>query len=205
MTKKKQKVLFKRALGMYGRCVLSTVLGFFMWISIGIIATALIPDGETISLAGNLMMNVIALVIQGFLFGTIVCSESWRHGDRDGAQDLFKNRQGDAHFGLKVALVSTSPSWIMYLLLIADKLVGLWSGMLSAYRLANGALYPLMVWTLGNDLKRTIAEVPWSGVLLSALPILITLGIAWAGYYLGYKQVAVMKKLMYKKEKNGLR
>ncbi len=205
MTKKKQKILFKRALGLYGRCVLSTVLGFFMWISIGIIATALIPDGETISLAGNLMMNIIALAIQGFLFGTIVCSESWRHGDRDGAQDMFKNRKGDAHFGLKVALVSTIPSWIMYLLLIADKLVGLWSGMLSAYRLGNGALYPIMVWTLGNDLKRTIAEVAWSGVLLSALPILITLGIAWVGYYLGYKQVAVMKKLMYKKEKNGLR
>lgn len=205
MTKKRQKILLKRAAALYGRCVLSTVLGFFMWISIGIIATALIPDGEKISVAGNLAMNSIALIIQGFLFGTIICSESWRHGDRDGAKDLFKGRQGDPHFGLKVALVATVPSWIAYFLMLADKAFGLWSGMLSAYRLVNGSLYPLIVWTLGNDLKLTIAQVPWVGAILSVLPILITLAIAWVGYYLGYKQVAVMKRIMYKKDQPGRR
>lgn len=192
-----KKELFDRSMALYGRCVLGTVLGIFMWISVAIITTVMIPDNEKLTFAGNLAMNIIALIIQCFLFGTIVCSESWRHGDKDGAQDMFKKRSGDPHFGLKVALIATIPSWIAYFLLIADKLFGLWEPYLSVYRLLNGALYPLMVWTLGFNWQRPLIEVPWVGVILSALPIVVVLVLAWISYYLGYKQVPLMKKLMY--------
>lgn len=196
-----KKKLLERALGLYGRCILSTVLGIFMWLSVAIIVTVLIPDGEKLSFAGNLAMNIIALIIQGFLFSTIVCSEAWRRGDKDGAEAMFKNKHGDAHFGLKVALVATIPSWIAYAVLIAEKIIGFWPPYLMLYRVFNGSLYPLMVWTLGFNWQRPLSAVPWTGVILSVLPILITIVLAWASYYLGYKQVPLMKRLMYKPER----
>ena len=196
-----KKKLFECALGLYGRCILSTVLGIFMWLSVAVLVTVLIPDGETLSFAGNLAMNIIALIIQGFLFSTIVCSEAWRRGDKDGAEALFKNKHGDAHFGLKVALVATIPSWIAYAVLIAEKLIGFWPPYLMLYRVFNGSLYPLMVWTLGFNWQRPLTDVPWAGVILSALPILITIVLAWVSYYLGYKQVPLMKRIMYKPER----
>lgn len=185
---------------LYGRCVLSTVLGLFMWISIGIIASAMIPKGEVITPAGEFVQNVVSLVVAGFLYSVIVCSESWRRGDKDGAQVVFGGKKGDPLFGLKVAAVSVIPSTVAYVLLIADKLVGLWSGYLSAYRLMNGTMYSIMNWTLGKNLQTTIGDVSWVGVILSGLPILITLVMGGLSYYIGYKQVPLAKRLMYKGE-----
>ena len=66
VVKKKTKAeeLMSRALMLYGRCVLSTVLGLFMWISIGIIASAMIPDGEVISPAGEFVQNLTPLYVR---------------------------------------------------------------------------------------------------------------------------------------------
>lgn len=200
MLKKKTKSeeLLSRALMLYGRLVLSTVLGLFMWISIGIIATAMIPKGEVISPAGEFVQNLASLIVAGFLYSTIVCSESWRRGDKDGAQVVFGGKKGDPLFGLKVASIAVIPSIVAYVLLIVDKAVGLWSGYLSAYRLVNGSLYAIMNWTLGKNLQATIGDVSWTGVILSGLPIVITLVLGGVSYYIGYKQVPLAKRLMYK-------
>lgn len=198
MKKKTKNELLSRALMLYGRCVLSTVLGLFMWISIGIIASAMIPKGEVITSAGEFVQNFAALVVAGFLYSVIVCSESWRRGDKDGAQVVFGGKKGDPLFGLKVAAVSVIPSTIAYVLLLVDKAVGLWSGYLSAYRLMNGTLYSVMNWTLGKNLQATIGDVSWIGVILSGLPIVITLVMGGLSYYIGYKQVPLAKRLMYK-------
>ena len=198
MKKKTKNELLSRALMLYGRCVLSTVLGLFMWISIGIIASAMIPKGEVITSAGEFVQNFAALVVAGFLYSVIVCSESWRRGDKDGAQVVFGGKKGDPLFGLKVTAVSVIPSTIAYVLLLVDKAVGLWSGYLSAYRLMNGTLYSVMNWTLGKNLQATIGDVSWIGVILSGLPIVITLVMGGLSYYIGYKQVPLAKRLMYK-------
>ena len=198
MKKKTKNELLSRALMLYGRCVLSTVLGLFMWISIGIIASAMIPKGEVITSAGEFVQNFAALAVAGFLYSVIVCSESWRRGDKDGAQVVFGGKNGDPLFGLKVAAVSVIPSTIAYVLLLVDKAVGLWSGYLSAYRLMNGTLYSVMNWTLGKNLQATISDVSWIGVILSGLPIVITLVMGGLSYYIGYKQVPLAKRLMYK-------
>lgn len=200
-TKTKMEELLSRALTLYGRLILSTVLGLFMWISIGIIASAMIPKGEVISPAGEFVQNFAALIVAGFLYSTIVCSESWRRGDKDGAEVAFGGKKGDPLFGLKVAAVAVIPSVVAYGLLIVDKAVGLWSGYLAAYRIMNGSLFSIMQWTLGKNWQATIGEVSWVGVILSGLPIVITLVMAWASYLIGYKQVPLAKRLMYKGER----
>ena len=194
----KKRNIWERALGLYGRLVLSTVLGIFMWISVSIITTALMPDGTTLTLWNNLAMNVIALIIQGFLFGTIVLSYAWQLGDKDGAKDMFKNRVGDAHFGLKMSLVAAIPSLTAWALLLADRAFALFQSYSLLYRVFNGALYPIIVWTMGFTLGKPLSTVPWVGVILSILPTLITVAIAWVGYWVGYKQIPLMKKIMYK-------
>lgn len=187
----------KRALGLYGRCVLSSLLGVFMYCSVGIIATALTPTGEKLSTAASLVTNLAALVIQGFLFCVIVYSESWRRGDKDGTQAMFGGKAGSAHFGLKVALVASIPSWISYFVLIAEKLFGFWDAYAMLYRAGQLSLYPIIAWTMGSVLNVPAADIPWSGILLSAVPTVIFLAVAWLGYFLGYKQIAVGQRIMY--------
>ncbi len=189
--------LLKSALGLYGRSILSAVMGVFMWVSIGVIAMAMVPDGQVMTVPQNLTMNLIALAVQGFLFVVIVYSYAWRLGDKVGTQKLFQGESGDPHFGLKMALVAGVPSFAAYMLLIADKLFGLLDGYLMLYRVLNASLYPIMVWTLGMDWSRTTADVPWVGILLTVIPLVLMVVLSWVGYYLGYKQIAVGQRLMY--------
>ena len=195
----KKKSLWDRALGLYGRCVLGNILGFFMWVSISIVVFALLPkEQEKITFTANLIAGILTLLLQGFLFGSIVWSNLWTYGDRDGTKDMFKNQKSDPNHGLWVGLIATIPSWIAYFVLIADKLFGFWDKYTLVYRCCNGALYPLIEWTMKKSWQTPLAQIGWPGILLSALPIVITVVIAWVAYYIGYKQIPVMKNLMYK-------
>lgn len=189
--------LVKRALGLYGRCVLSSFLGAFMYCSVGVITVALTPTGEKLSAVGSFVMNMAALIIQGFLFLVIVYSESWRRGDKDGTQVTFAGKQGNSCFGLQVALLASVPSWLSYAVLIAEKLFGFWSSYTKVYRAGQLSLYPIIAWTLGTVWDVPAAGISWWGILLSCIPTLLFLAVSWLGYFLGYKQIAVGQRLMY--------
>ena len=64
--------LLKRALRLYGRCVLSTVLGTFMYFSVGIITHAITPDTATLSPSASFLMHLVVLILQAFLSLTII-------------------------------------------------------------------------------------------------------------------------------------
>lgn len=189
--------LVKRALGLYGRCVLSSFLGAFMYCSVGIITSALTPSGEALSAVESFVMNLAALIIQGFLFLVIVYSESWRRGDKDGAQALFAGKEGSPHFGLKVALLASIPSWLSYVVLIAEKLFGFWKNYTALYRVGQLSLYPIIAWVMGTAWDVPAAGLAWWQILLSCIPTLLFLAVSWLGYFLGYKQIAVGQRLMY--------
>lgn len=193
----KNNQLMKRAFRLYARTLLTSVLGAFMYLSIGVIAHALTPENKTLSGAGWFAMNAVALLVQGFLFSTVVYSESWRHGDKDGAQKIFNNKEGSPHFGLKVALVATIPAWISFIVLIAEKLFSFWPQYTMLYRVAHLSLYPIIVWSMGSMWNVPAGDISWGGILCSALPTVITVAMTWLAYNLGYRQISVGQRIMY--------
>ncbi len=193
--------LLKRAVRLYGRCVLATVMGTFMYFSVGIIALAFSPRGSATA-GESMVINVIALLLQCFLSFTMIYAEMWTQGDKDGGPVLFGGKRGDPHLGLKVALLSVVPALVGYALLIVEKLVGFWPQYIMLYRAANFTLYPIMVWTMGADWGVPAASVSWTGVLLSIIPTVIIVLVAWGSYYVGYRQFTFAQKLMYKNDKS---
>lgn len=199
------KDLLKRALRLYGRCVLATVLGTFMYFSVGIITLAISPGSEATA-GESFLTNFMALIVQSFLTLTIIYAEMWKQGDRDGGPVMFGGAKGDPHLGLKVGLLSAVPALAAFAVLVAEKLIGFWPQYIMVYRAANFALYPIIAWTMGTVWTVPAADVPWTGVFLSLIPAVVIVVASWGSYYIGYRQFTFAQKLMYKNNtKNKLR
>lgn len=198
--------LLKRALRLYGRCVLATVLGTFMYFSVGIIALAISPGSEATA-GESFLTNLVALIIQGFLCLTIVYAEMWKQGDKDGGPVMFGGAAGDPHLGLKVGLLSIVPMLVAFAVLVAEKLIGFWPQYIMVYRAANFALYPVIAWTMGTVWSVPAADISWPGIVLSLIPAVVIVLASWGSYYIGYRQFTFAQKLMYKNNnrKNKLR
>lgn len=194
--------LFKRALKLYGRCVLATVMGTFMYFSVGIIALAISPKGEATP-AEAFLTNFIALLIQTFLTLTIVYAEMWKQGIKDGGPVMFGTAKGDPHLGLKVGLISVIPAVVAFVVLVAEKLIGFWPQYIMLYRGANFALYPIIAWSMGTVWSVPAADISWSGIVLSLIPTIVIVVVSWASYYIGYRQFTFGQKLMYKGNRNN--
>ncbi|MBP3435306.1 MAG: hypothetical protein J6K62_03125 [Clostridia bacterium] len=195
--------LLKRALRLYGRCVLSTVLGTFMYFSVGIITHAITPDTATLSPSASFLMHLVVLILQAFLSLTIIYAEMWKQGDKDGGPVMFGGAAGDPHLGLKVGLLSAVPAFVGYILIILEKLIGFWPAYMQLYRASNFALYPIIVWTLGERANVPAADCSWVGILLSVIPTVVIVLASWGFYYIGYRQFTFAQKLMYKNNKNS--
>lgn len=193
--------LFKRALKLYGRCVLATVMGTFMYLSVGIIALAISPGSEATA-AESFLTNLIALIIQGFLTLTIIYAEMWKQGDKDGGPVMFGGAEGDPHLGLKAGLLAVVPTVVAFVGLVAEKLIGFWPQYAMFYRFSNFALYPVIAWTMGNG-DVPAAEVSWLGIVLSLIPAVVIVLTSWGSYYIGYRQFTFAQKLMYKSNRNS--
>ena len=200
--------MVKRALRLYGRCVLSTVMGTFMYFSIGIITHAMTQDSKTLSAGASFIMHLVVLIVQAFLTFSIVYAEMWKQGDKDGGPVMFGGAEGDPWKGLKVGLLSAMPAFVGYLLIISEKLIGFWPSYMQFYRASNFALYPIIVWTLGERADVPASACSWTGILLSVIPAVVIVLVAAASYYIGYRQLTFGQKLMYKngrKDRNKLR
>ncbi len=193
--------LFSRASRLYGRCILTTVMGAFMYVSVGVITHALTQDSKTLSTGAAFVMNLVALIIQAFLFCAIIYAEVWTQGDKDGARVQFGGKAtGDPHLGLKQGLLASIPAFVSFVLLIVEKAVGFWPQYIMVYRAAHLALYPVLVWSIGTRWDVPAADISWVGIILTLIPILAMPLVAWVSYYIGYRQINIGKKLMYKKK-----
>lgn len=195
-----KKTVVQRALSLYGRLILASVMGVFMYLSVGVITTALTQNTQTLSAGASFAMNLVALVIQGFLTLSIVYAEMAHQGDKDSGPAMFGGVHGNPHTGLWVGLVASAPALLSWLVLIAEKLFGFWGAYAAVYRLGQLSLYPLVVWSLGAEVMVPAARIGWGGIVAAVIPTLIIVAAAWVSYYVSYRQLGIAKRLIYKKK-----
>ncbi len=181
--------MIKQAFKLYGNTVLAGVMGFFIYLSMGVIFSLLKTNG--------FVMNLVALAVQATLFGIIIYNKMWMLGGKNGNAAQFGHIKGDPLRGLKISLLAAIPSAISFLALIADKLFGFWKGMTTAYRICHTALYPIVVWSLGSQITRTTADVSWVGIVCAGIPILFMPAVATVAYYLGYRRIVLREKILF--------
>lgn len=190
-----------KAAKLYGTTVFGALLNALIYISFislcGIFAD---KDGKTSAGVVN-AANVVALLFQLVLYITLIYSALWKVGNQDLNAVKFKRKEEDKFRGLKIGLIAAIPSLLSYVLLLAEKLVGFWSGYTALYRLGHLALYPLVVWGFGSNVANTVAGVGWGGLLLAGVPVLVLPITAFISYRIGYADILLGEKLVYKKKK----
>ncbi len=179
----------RQALKLYANTWLAGLMGLFLYLSVGVIFSALKTTGT--------VMNLVAFVLQVILFALIVYTKMWDLGDKNANAANFGHMKGDPMRGLKLGLLAAIPSVVSFLALIADKLFGFWGGMVTAYRICHTALYPVIVWSMGSAVTLTTANVSWGGILCAGLPLLFMPIVATVAYYLGYRHISLREKIVF--------
>lgn len=191
----------KQALALYGRTFLAGVMGIFIYLSVGVLVSIAVPRGETMSAATSLVMNMISLFLQGGLFYIIVYSRLWDLGDKNGNAVQFGRMAPDPLRGLKIGLLAAIPSFLSFLVLLADKLFGVWPHTATVYRVCQLGLYPIIVWSMGPNVQIAAADVPLGGILCAGLPVLFVPAVACLAYYLGFRHIVVWEKVVFVRKK----
>ncbi len=141
--------------------------------------------------------DVISQVCMLLLFLGLVYSATWHMGDRDRNRVGFGRMERDNLRGLKAGLLASVPAGLAYLGLFVCKLTGLWPAYAQTYRYLNIVFLPIYNAIVPVTIK-TMAELGWGQIALLVLPLCVLPLFAYIGYRLGYKQLSVAEKLIYK-------
>lgn len=195
------KETINRAVKLYFSSYVAAIMGVFIYLSVGVLVSLAFPEGQKLSGTTAIVMNAISLFLQGGLFFVIVYGKQWEFGDKDSNAAQFGHVIGDKWRGLKVGLLAAIPSFVAWLVLVADKVFSFWPYTAAAYRVCQLGLYPVVVWSMGTVVTATTADVSWVGILCAGLPVLYMPVVATVGYYLGYRHIAVWERLVFQRKK----
>ncbi len=154
--------------------------------------------------------NVLTVILaEGFALAILIAfvyPTLWDRGNKDLNFVKIGKASEDKLKGLKIGLVAAVPSFVMYAILIIGKFSFLKNMASSVYYLMNVIFFPIykliFEGTGGNAMSVNVTNSDlglWQLVLIF-VTLFVMPAIAFAGYYLGYKDVAVSEKLLYKKK-----
>lgn len=152
---------------------------------------------RTMSPAEDAAIGILSSVFTLLIFALFPYNVLWNMGSHDENYVQLGRMEKDIHFGLKVGAVASTPSAVMYLLLILGKL-GVVSGViLKWHRLINTPFIPYIdAVEMGAN---TATELSIGSLLAVGATLLFVPFVCWLGYYLGYRQISIREKMVYKK------
>lgn len=142
-------------------------------------------------------LSWVTPVMQIILISMFTCSvyiPFWEYGDRDNNLVLFNKRNKDMLFGLKLSSLVIIPYLVSSVLLLLYKL-GVPSWTLLVYRIVNVQFIYIIDYLVDIE---TAALTSWLSIIVCMLLPLYTVIVASVGYILGYKQISIKEKLIYK-------
>ena len=194
------KKTMKQALKLYGRVCLASVMGLFVFLSVGAIFSMI--DKNIAQNAPLLFVrDLVALLLQGTMFFLILYHKMWELGDKNANAAAFGRIKDNAWRGLHIGLLASVPAFLSYVALVTDKLFALWDGMALVYRVGQMGLYPVIVWSMGMSVSVPSSEISWGGIACAALPLLFVPFASALAYYLGYRHISVAEKLIFVQNK----
>lgn len=148
------------------------------------------------SLAG---FYIVTQVFTIMLLSAFVYPRMWDIGAKDSNAVHFGRKSEDKLYGLKIGALAMIPNVIIWavLMIAGGKLP------ISIYALSNAGLYSLIMAVSGGIVK--IAALSFGKKLLVLLLSVIIPALAELAYYLGYKDISISEKLIYKNKKKGER
>jgi hypothetical protein len=143
-------------------------------------------------------VGVLSSLFMLLIYGIFPYNMMWNRGSRDNNFVNLGRISQDKLFGLKVGLLATAPSALIYILLIFGKIGLMPSDVLRWHRLLNTPFIPFIDAVSAG--AKTAVDLPIFSLLALIATLLFVPLICWLGYFLGYKQISVRERLIYKKK-----
>ena len=147
--------------------------------------------------AAMILLNVLSEVIMLIMLAIFIFTPVQEKGQRDLTQVKYRKGKEDKLCGLKIGLLAGIPAFAAYLLLIVAKLTGLMPWYLLAYRYINICFLPIINAVAGTAVAS--ADISWLALLVFLLLQAYIPLVCHVAYTIGYKQIDVTGKLVYKK------
>ncbi len=185
---KKQEItygrpFYRRVLTLFGRSVLGSFLGAVFVVIIGMALN-------------STFLKVVAQSISIIMFVGIIYATAWNEGDKDKNLVGFGRIKEDKLKGVKLGAIVMIPYMLSGVLLVLG-LLGITTDLQAIYRIIHFQILVIL-----NELMEA-AKSSWNGLIFGTLYYLLVPIASGVGYYLGYKRIAVLNKMMYGKQPTG--
>ena len=153
--------------------------------------------------AGNMVFLIVTQLFSTLLTISFVYPNLWQLGTNDSNLVRFKHKTKDIFKGLKIGIVGTIPSFLLYAAFFVCRFVKP-SVPIAIYKFLNSHNYSFIHAICGETAGSvtTVGDVAVWRLLLLILPVLIIPETAFVAYYLGFKDISLGEKFIYKKTKN---
>ncbi len=151
---------------------------------------------------GNVVFLIVSQIFCTLLTIAFIYPNLWQLGAKDSNLVKFKHKESDPLKGLKIGLVGTIPSFLVFVGFVVCRFV--YAKLpVAIYRFLNCTNYSFvyLIGGEGSNPQVTVGEVAiWRFVLLFLL-LLIIPAIAFAAYLLGFKDISLGERFIYKNAK----
>ena len=174
------KTFWQRVGSLFVKSLLGAVLGAIFVIFIGMVID-------------SVFLKILSQIVGVLCFIGMVYAGEWNDGDKDKNLVGFGRIKEDKLKGVKIGAVVMIP-YILGGIILLLGLLGITVDLSAIYRVINFHIVILL------NLVMDSAESSWEGLILGTIYYIVTVPIAGGiGYYLGYRRIAVLNKIMYGK------
>lgn len=153
--------------------------------------TELSDTKQTVSMV---LSQIFCLVMMtGILYGSV-----WEIGNKDISAVKFHRTRENKLRGLVIGSIASVPSFAVYILLLLSSFEVLSPKFLSTYRLLNSHFHSILTWIYGG--AQTAAELTSVQLILCLALVLYLPLVSAVAYYLGYKDIKLLEKAVFKKK-----
>lgn len=152
---------------------------------------------SSVSETGNALFRVVSAIFCTILLVCFIYPKFWAMGTKDSNLVHFKHKEEDKFKGLKAGLIAIIPGLIL-LILMAFVLP---NAQTALYKFLNCSVFTFAELIIGKaQTFNDINILQFIGLALLKLLIPLT---AYAAYLLGYKNISLSEKFIYKKTKEN--
>lgn len=235
---------FKLALKLYGKMILSTVMAFFIVLSISVVATEFMTEdtgykaygvkGESeereflyeysksqgkdterakyeeqgytiieqntfvITKTGNAVFLTTVQIFSLMILISFLYSFIWNVGIKDNNLVKFGHKSEDKLRGVKIGLIASIPYCVFVLVLFVLRFITSTNVSIALIEFINAHFYSFTRLLLGQQAFLDVSFIRMLGLLLLGCIVPIITGVS---YLIGYKDISLSEKLLYKKRK----
>ena len=147
----------------------------------------------------NYAAQTISQVFSVLIIAVLLYGRVWSIGTSDNNKVKFDRMKEDKLRGLKIGCLAAVPSLCVYLFLILAKFGVAPELLFSLYKLLNVHIFGYLNMLFG--VGTAVIDIPVWKVVLAASPLLIVPVICTVAYFLGFKDISISEKIVYKRKR----